>query len=142
MYILCLHSYSFHGLPSPLRDTVPHSCNILTVVCHTLHITQCLWVSIAVVKHHDQKACWGGKDLFDLHFHRNSKQCRNLEAGADAEAMKGCCLLACSIWLVQPLLIEPKTTSPGITLSTMNWIFPTQSLIKKKPYRVPHSPIL
>ena len=29
-------------------------------------------------------------------------QGRHLEAGADAEAMEGCCLLACSPWLAQP----------------------------------------
>ena len=29
-------------------------------------------------------------------------QDRNLEAGADAEAMEGCCILACSPWLAQP----------------------------------------
>jgi hypothetical protein len=28
-------------------------------------------------------------------------QDRNLEAGADAEAMEGCCLLACFPWLAQ-----------------------------------------
>jgi hypothetical protein len=52
------------------------------------------------------KASWGGKGLFGLHFHiavhhqrksgRELTQGRNLEAGADAEAMVGCCLLACS----------------------------------------------
>ena len=31
-------------------------------------------------------------------------QSRNLEAGADAETMKECCLLACSSWLAQPVL--------------------------------------
>jgi len=30
------------------------------------------------------------------------KQGRNPEAGADAETMEGCCLLACSSWLAQP----------------------------------------
>ena len=63
-------------------------------------------------KHHDQEASWGGKGLFSLHFHtavhqqRKSglelTQGRNLEAGADAEAVEGCCLLACSSWLAQP----------------------------------------
>jgi hypothetical protein len=33
------------------------------------------------------------------------KQCRILEAGADAEAMEGCCLLACSSWLTQPAFL-------------------------------------
>jgi len=26
-------------------------------------------VSLAWTKHHDKKASWGGKGLFDLHFH-------------------------------------------------------------------------
>jgi hypothetical protein len=30
------------------------------------------------------------------------KQGRNLEAGADAEALEGCCLLACFSWFAQP----------------------------------------
>jgi len=30
------------------------------------------------------------------------------EAGADAEAMEGCSLLACLPWLAQPALIEPR----------------------------------
>jgi hypothetical protein len=68
-------------------------------------------VFVAVKKYHDQKASWGGKCLFSLHFHigvhhqRKSgqalKQGRNLEAGADAEAMEECCLLTCFPWLVQ-----------------------------------------
>jgi hypothetical protein len=36
---------------------------------------------------------------------RNSTQGRNLEAGADAEAMEGCYLLACFPWLAQPVLL-------------------------------------
>ena len=31
---------------------------------------------------------------------------RNVRAGTKAEAMGGCCLLACSSWLVQPALLE------------------------------------
>jgi hypothetical protein len=30
------------------------------------------------------------------------------KAGADAEAMEGCSLLACFPWLAQPALIEPR----------------------------------
>ena len=47
-----------------------------------------------------------GKGVFSLHFHiavhlqrksgQELTQGRNLEAGADADAMEGCCLLACS----------------------------------------------
>lgn len=51
------------------------------------------------------KASWGKKDLFGLSFHITEGtqlgQKRNLQAGVDAEAMKGCCVLACSSWLVQ-----------------------------------------
>ena len=96
-------------------------------------------VSIAVMKHHDQKASWGGKGLSDLHFlitdyhQRKSgqevKQGRNLEVGADAEAMEGCCLLACLHGLFS-LLIESTTTSPGMAPPTMGWALSHQSLRK------------
>ena len=55
----------------------------------------------------------GDKSLIGLyfitaHYLRKSgqelKQGRNLEAGADAEAMEGSCLLACSPWLAQSFL--------------------------------------
>jgi hypothetical protein len=91
------------------------------------------------MKHHDQKANWGRKSLFDLYFHINCSslkearagtQRRNLEAGANAEAMEvECCLLACSACF----LVEP--TSPEVTPPTMGWAFPCQSLIKKMSYR-------
>ena len=63
----------------------------------------CLMVSIAVINTMTKKASWGGKDLFDLHFQviTEGRQDRNLEAGADAETMEGCCLLACFPWLTQ-----------------------------------------
>jgi len=63
-------------------------------------------VSIAETKHRDQKASWGGKGLFSLHFciavhnlrksGQELKQGRNLETGADTEVMEECCLLSCS----------------------------------------------
>ena len=44
-----------------------------------------------------------------VHHWRNSmqglKQGRNLEEGADAEAMKGSCLLAQSTWFVKPAFL-------------------------------------
>jgi hypothetical protein len=68
----------------------------------------CLSVSIAAMKHHDQKAS-GGQCLFTLcfpiavHHQRNSeqelKQGRDLEAGVDAEAMGAYCLLDVSLGL-------------------------------------------
>lgn len=67
-----------------------------------------LRVTIAVVKHSDQSNL-GRKGWFTLP-HRYSlwnvrwelKQSRNLEAGADTEAMEGYCLLTYSPWLSQP----------------------------------------
>jgi hypothetical protein len=55
----------------------------------------------------------GRKGLFNLHFPRccwSPKDVRtgtqaDQEAGADAEAMEGCSLLACFPWLAQPALL-------------------------------------
>jgi len=58
------------------------------------------------------------------------KQDRNLEAGADAEAMEESCLLACSACF----LIEPRTISPGMAPCTMGWALPHQTLFKEVPY--------
>ena len=71
-------------------------------------------VSIVVMKHHDQKQV--GEERFiglTLPDHSLSLEAvrtgaqgrRNREAGADAEAMEECCLLACSLWLAQPTLL-------------------------------------
>jgi hypothetical protein len=52
-------------------------------------------------------------------------QGRNMEAGADAEAMEGA-----AYWLASPallsllFLIELRTTSPGMTPTTMGWALP------------------
>ena len=86
-------------------------------------------VSIAVMKHHDQKASWGWKGLFSLHFHiavhhqgksgQELTQDRNLEAGADAEAIGGVLLiglfpLACSAcFLHNGLGFPPLITNLG-----------------------------
>jgi hypothetical protein len=62
-------------------------------------------------KQQDQEANWGGKGLFSMYFHiavyhqmksgQELTQGRNLEAGAVAQAMEGCYLLACFPWLAQ-----------------------------------------
>ena len=73
--------------------------------------------TIAVVNHHDQK--YVGEERIYLAFtstsllsleevgsqHRNSNKTRNLEVGADAVAMEGCCSLICSSWLAQPAFL-------------------------------------
>ena len=68
------------------------------------------------------KATWGGKDVFCLHFHitvyhqrksgQELKQGRNLEPGADAAIMEGCCSLACSSWLVNLLSYRTQDHQP------------------------------
>jgi hypothetical protein len=73
-----------------------------------------------------KKQVWGVKGLFILHFHiavhhkRKSglelTQSRNLEAGADAQAMEECCLLACYFWLAQLAFF----TIPGMAPPTMD----------------------
>jgi hypothetical protein len=75
------------------------------------------------------KATQGGKGLFHSQFHKTVhhqrksgqelKQGKNLEAGADAEAMEGCFMacLAC-------FLIEPRTIGPGMEPPTVGWALP------------------
>lgn len=63
-----------------------------------LSLVRCLVrVTIARMKHHDQKQLWGGKDVFGLLFHiivdqrksgQEVKQDRSPETGADTEAME------------------------------------------------------
>jgi hypothetical protein len=46
------------------------SCIVVCVVCVCdCCCCYCLRISIAAMKHHDQKASWGGKSLIGLHFH-------------------------------------------------------------------------
>ena len=85
----------------------------------TNHFMICHRVSITVIKHCDR----GGKKLeeglFSLHFYitvhhqgksgQEPKQCRNLEARADAEAVEEC-LLACSSCLPLPTFLQ----NPGL----------------------------
>jgi hypothetical protein len=64
------------------------------------------------------------------------KQGRNLEAGADTEAMEGCHLLSCFTWLWFSL-IEPRTTSLRMAPPTMGQAHPCESLLKKMPIGLP-----
>lgn len=64
------------------------------------------------------KGNWEGKSLCGLHFQitvcplkevrTGFKEGRDLGAGADAEAMYGCCLLDFSSWLAQPYSLIHK----------------------------------
>jgi hypothetical protein len=93
-------------------------------------------VTIVVMKHHDQSNL-GRKGLIWLtlpHHCSSFKEVRtgtqayrNPEAGADAEAMEGCCSLVCSpIACSACFLIESGTISSGLASPTMNWALPHQ----------------
>ena len=70
----------------------------------TITLVYLVRVSIAVTKHLHQKPSWRGKGLFSLYFSiavhhsrksgQELKHSRILEAGANAKAMEGSCLLA------------------------------------------------
>ena len=102
----------------------------------------CLRISIAVTKHHDQKASWGGKGLFVLLFHSHSSSLKEVrtatqtgqEPGGRSSCRDhgGCCLRACSTLFIEPRMVLP----------TMGRALPHQSLIMKIPYRFACSPIL
>ena len=79
---------------------------------------QCLTQGFhSCTKYSDQEA------NFAVHHQRNSgqelTQGRNLEAGANAEAIEGCCLLACFPWLVQlAFLYRTRTANLGVAPPT------------------------
>lgn len=56
------------------------------------------------------------------------KQERNMEAGADKEALEGCCFSACF------LRGSSRTSSPGLPPSTTGCALPCQSITSKMPY--------
>lgn len=69
-------------------------------------------VSIAAMKHHDQKQV-GEERAYSVYVSTLYSKIRietqtgqKPEAGGDAEAMEGCCLLACSSWVAQPAFLE------------------------------------
>jgi len=86
-------------------------------------------------KHQDQEASWGGEGLFSSHFHiaiSSPKEVRTgtqagQEAGADAEAMEGCYLLACSPWLAQLASYRTKDHQPRDS-TTHNGLGPPPSI--------------
>ena len=88
-----------------------------------------------------------GKGLFGFHFHitahhhwrklgQELKQGRNLRAGADAGALEGCCLLACSPCLLCQLSYKTQDQLPRMTSPTVVWDLSHQSLIKKVSLRL------
>ena len=64
-------------------------------------------VTIAVMKHHDQKQLWEEETYLAY-----ASTSRNLEAGADAEAIERCCSLVYSLWLVSLLSYRTQDHQP------------------------------
>jgi hypothetical protein len=71
------------------------------------------------------------------------KQARNLETGADVDAMEEGCLLACCPWLTQPAFLQTPGP-PAWGWHRPQWAEPTlhQSLIKEMSYRLAYISVL
>ena len=102
------NSVSLHLVPKGLD----FSALLVLLPTTYLSLLGCVLVMviIALIKHHDQKQIAEERVYLTYastaqfwHHQRQSrqklKQGRNLQAGAVAEVMKECCLLACSLWL-------------------------------------------
>jgi hypothetical protein len=95
--------------------------NLNPYFIQTLEFPHYLRVTIAMMKHHDQKYV-GEERVYGLHFYitvhhqrrsgQKLKQSRILEAGADSEASEGCCLLPCSSWLAQFAVLQKNSGTP------------------------------
>ena len=92
-------------------------------------------VSIAVTKDHIKKQVREDRDYWLLlpghsssleEVRKGTQKGKNLEAGADAEAMEGCCLLACFPWFACSACFptEPGTSSPCMVPPLMVWVLP------------------
>ena len=105
------HSMAFLAQSSKVFPQCPQTWSGLSHQYPTILVPTCLSrVTISVMKHHDQKQLGEERVYFTHHSYNSPTKAvrvethkgRNLEAGADAEAMEGCCLLPCFPWLAQP----------------------------------------
>lgn len=86
-------------------------------------------VTLAVIKHHDCK--YLGKEV-----RTGTHQSRTQVAEMEAKAIDGCgCWLAPHV--CSAFLIAPRMTVPGLALTTVSWVLPYQSSVKKMPHSVP-----
>ncbi|EDL09855.1 mCG145147, partial [Mus musculus] len=85
------------------------------------------------------KASWGGEGFFGLHFKSlfiiEGRQGRDLEAGADEEAMEGCCIVPCLLLMACSYRTQDHQLRGGTTLSH-------QLLMKKMSYWLAYSLML
>ena len=124
--------------PGTRNDQGPQGLSVLFLLFSQIHLFSTWRVSIAGLKHHDQKASWRGKGLFGLDFRvtvdhgRNSGQ--ELKQGESWYRGHGGVLFAywstiCSACFLE----EPRTTAQdGPTHNRLGP--PHQSLIIKTPY--------
>jgi hypothetical protein len=107
--------------------------SLAALLWRTFHSSACLSGS-AVTKCYHQRHC--GEENVDFSWQlsghtaslrevRAGTQGRNLEPNAEAEAMEGCCLLACSSWLVQPSSLY-NSGPPAQGWHYMGWVLPHQ----------------
>lgn len=83
-----------------------------------------------MIKPHKKRATWGGKGLYQLTTLRSHSSLTEVraeaEAGTEAEAMEGHCLLASS---------HERATGPEVALPPVGQPLLHQSSIRKMPYR-------
>lgn len=124
-YIFLLVFFNFLGrkwIQWNIRCDIGMGCCLIPGLCLFLSCPVLVGDFITATIHHEQKVRWGGKGLFNSHFHidvhhwRKSQQelkhGRILEAGTGAAAMEGSCLVTCFPWLFSFLSYR---TSWGIT---------------------------
>ena len=107
-------------------------------------------VTIAVLKHHDQKELEKGRvyvsytsrSLFmEGRQGRNSSKPRTLGHFPDADAMKGSVYWLAGLSFLSWFSIDPRNISPKMIPSIVFWALPYQTL-KKMSYMFVYSPIL
>lgn len=112
-----------------------HSSNDTAILPKThamASISVLIRVSIAVIKHHDQKQLGEGRTYFTLY-----------HAGKSGLEVKPRSQWITAYWLASPslsacCLLYPRATCLGVALPTVGWILPHQSLIRKVPQRPAH----
>ena len=104
-------------------------------------------VSITATKNRDQEANWGRKGFIDLTLPYCRSGWESSPAGTWGQELMHRPWRGVAYWLAPHgcsacFLIEPRTTSPGMTVPTMGWALPHQSLIRKCPICLPSACIL
>lgn len=89
--------------------------------CASVFSNSLSWVSTAMTQSHLRRR--GFTSAYSPTLQSTIKVGRNLQAGADAEAMEECCLLASCSWLPLPAFLQ----HPGLVPVTVSWTLPCQS---------------